>query len=158
MLSDGHKKRTHNSGNMIKLSTLLVSASLLITMAIFNPEEKAYQDFIANYLYEQKQADNSGCDNINSKIGIGFARRLFSTQIDIGDACSDINTFRKKVQHRNLEDEIRAEAISAERCNLFFGSLYRFEYEGTVYGTVGILGKMRVVRATKAPLPTAASE
>lgn len=146
---------------MLRLSALLLTIGFLGTMAIFNPGKESYQDFIASYLYEQKKADKGFCKDLDLEVEIGVARRILSVLIDTADVCNDVTVFGKALfQNKNLENQIKAEAASAERYNLLFGSLYRFEYEGTVYGTVGALGKMRVVTTSTVPakLPSAAVE
>lgn len=138
---------------MLKLSALLVSIGLVGTMTILNPSEESHHSFIANHLYEKEKADKGFCKDLNLEADFGFMRRLFSVLVDVGDACSDLNTLgRAFFQDKNLESTIKKAAIeSGVRDNLYLGSLYRFEYEGEIYGVVGAFGKMWVVTETKVP-------
>ncbi len=139
---------------MLKMSALLVSAGLLGTMAILNPGKGSHQNFIASYLYEQKQSDKGFCEDLELDVNIGFFRRVASVLIDTADACNDVRVVSRAIfQDKNLENKIKAEAALAEWRNFLLGSLFRFEYEGTVYGTVGVLGKMWVVSEVPATLP-----
>lgn len=111
----------------ILLTLTTISASLVI----LRPNNSQYQNHIADHVYKKVQEDEGILEGVEGDVGLGLLDFNFK----------DATRTTKNFLQRNLRDEIKEESKSATHLNLYILSLYRFEYNGIIYGSVGAVGK-----------------